>query len=104
MARNPAVGVADRSRCTSVARAGHRRVAAGALGLDAAPAPVLPPQDGLQHVTAIRQAVGLTDQPHPLASRTQVSHRRAKVEVLPARQSDLADPLTGRSQIPVVST
>jgi hypothetical protein len=104
MARDPAVGAADRSRCTSVAQAGHRRVAAGALGLDAAPAPVLPPQDGLRHVPAIRQAVGPADQPHPLASRTRVSHRRAKVEVVPARQSDVVDPLTGRSQIPVVST
>jgi hypothetical protein len=56
----------------------------------------MPPQDGLQHATAIRQAVCLADQPHSPASRTRASHRRAEVEVLPACQSDPTG--TGRTR------
>src|SRR5215471_688091 len=101
VAGDPVMSVANRAGCAAVAQAGHCGVAAGRFGLDAAPAPVLPPQDRVQQAVAAWQAVGVANQPHPPTGGGRFSYAGAKVKVLPAHVGDVVDPGAGSGDIPV---
>lgn len=101
MIGNPLIRPLNFSHHPGITKPDHGAVTRIGLGLDAPPAPVLPPQDRGHKTLPLRQLVAVSNQPHTPGRLPNVDHGRAEAEVLPADMSDVMDPGARRRQIPV---
>src|SRR5690348_4464838 len=85
---------------TPVSQPHHGLIARTGTGLDAPPAPVLPPHDHVDDLVPAVEPVRVADQLDPAASRARF-RAGAEPQVLPADVRDVVDPPARSGQVPV---
>ena len=83
---------------TPIPQPHHSLIAGVGTGLDAPPAPVLPPHDHIHDLVPAVEPVRVADQPDPAASRARF-RAGAEPQVLPANVRDIVDPPARSGQV-----